>query len=89
MPASPVTRAAPERRSRASIRLKRALFLATFAALSDPISRTYYDRKHAEGKKHNAALMCLARRRCDVLYAMLRSGTHYRHPEPTPAPAAA
>lgn len=43
----------------------------------------------AEGKKHNAALICLARRRCDVLYAMLRNGTHYRHPDPTPTPAAA
>ncbi|GGS01052.1 hypothetical protein GCM10010269_45030 [Streptomyces humidus] len=41
------------------------------------------------GKKHNAALICLARRRCDVLYAMLRNGTHYRHPEPAPAAAAA
>ncbi|MEV6449665.1 IS110 family transposase [Amycolatopsis sp. NPDC051716] len=60
--------------------LKRAFFLAAFAALSDPTSRTYYDRKRAEGKKHNAALICLARRRCDVLYAMLRNGTHYRHP---------
>jgi transposase len=70
-------------------KLKRAFFLAAFAALHDPTSRTYYDRKRAEGKKHNAALICLARRRCDVLYAMLRNGTHYRHPEPAPTPAAA
>ena len=69
--------------------LKRAFFLAAFASLSDPTSRTYYDRKRAEGKKHNAALICLARRRCDVLYTMLRNGTHYRHPEPAPVPAAA
>ncbi|MFE7935758.1 transposase, partial [Streptomyces sp. NPDC057456] len=69
-------------------KLKRAFFLAAFAALSDPTSRTYYDRKRAEGKKHNAALICLARRRCDVLYAMLRNGTHYR-PEAAPALAAA
>ncbi|UMP07069.1 IS110 family transposase [Amycolatopsis sp. EV170708-02-1] len=70
-------------------RLKRAFFLAAFAALSDPTSRTYYDRKRAEGKKHNAALICLARRRCDVLFAMLRSRTYYQHPEPTNTPAAA
>ncbi|MFD9966550.1 IS110 family transposase [Amycolatopsis sp. NPDC058986] len=70
-------------------KLKRAFFLSAFAALSDPVSRTYYDRKRAEGKKHNAALICLARRRCDVLYAMLRNHTYYRHPEPTTAPAAA
>ena len=70
-------------------KLKRAFFLAAFAALSDPTSRAYYDRKRAEGKKHNAALICLARRRCDVLYAMLRNRTCYRHPEPLPAAAAA
>ncbi|WP_370935063.1 IS110 family transposase [Amycolatopsis sp. cg13] len=70
-------------------KLKRAFFLAAFAALSDPTSRAYHDRKRAEGKKHNAALICLARRRCDVLYAMLRNGTHYRHPEPADQPAAA
>ncbi|MFG1641321.1 IS110 family transposase [Amycolatopsis sp. NPDC049252] len=70
-------------------KLKRAFFLAAFAALHDPAGRAYYDRKRAEGKKHNAALICLARRRCDVLYAMLRNGTHYRHPEAAPAPAAA
>jgi transposase len=61
-------------------KLKRAFFLAAFAALSDPTSRAYYDRKRAEGKKHNAALICLARRRCDVLYAMLRTNTHYQPP---------
>lgn len=59
--------------------LKRALFLSAFAALHDPASRAYYDRKRAEGKRHNAALICLARRRVDVLFAMLRDGTHYEH----------
>ncbi len=59
-------------------KLKRALFLSAFAALHDPASRSYYDRKRAEGKKHNAALICLARRRCDVLYAMLNSKQPYR-----------
>ena len=67
--------------------LKRAFFLAAFAALADPINRAYYDRKRAEGKRHNAALICLARRRCDVLFAMLRHKTPYQ-PRPT-APVAA
>lgn len=58
--------------------LKRAFFLAAFAALADPASRAYYDRKRAEGKKHNAALICLARRRVDVLHAMLRDKTTYQ-----------
>ena len=34
-------------------RLKRALVLSAFAALHDPTSRAYYDRKRAAGKKHN------------------------------------
>jgi transposase len=66
-------------------KLKRALFLSAFAALGDPTSRGYYDRKRAEGKKHNAALICLARRRCDVLYAMLKNKDLYRNPTPSVA----
>lgn len=67
--------------------LKRALFLSAFAALrSDPVSRTYYDRKRAQGKRHNAALICLSRRRCDVLFAMLRNGEPYRAPAQTLKP---
>lgn len=66
--------------------LKRAFFLAAFAALQDPTSRAYYDRKRAQGKKHNAALVCLARRRIDVLHAMLKHGTLY---EDRSGPAAA
>ena len=65
--------------------LKRALFLSAFAALSDPVSRAYYDRKIAHHKRHNEALIALARRRCDVLYAMLRDGKPYLQP---PAAAA-
>ncbi|GAB3810077.1 hypothetical protein GCM10027605_47140 [Micromonospora zhanjiangensis] len=48
-------------------------------ALVDPLSRAYYDRNRAEGKKHSAALICLARRRVDVLHAMLRAQTLYQH----------
>lgn len=40
--------------------LKRALFLTSFASLSSPESRTYYDRKRAENKRLNAALICLS-----------------------------
>jgi transposase len=58
--------------------LKRAFFLAAFASLKDPASRAYYDKKRSEGKKHNAALICLARRRCDVLFAMLRDKKPYQ-----------
>ncbi|KWK62598.1 IS110 family transposase [Burkholderia ubonensis] len=58
--------------------LKRALFLSAFAALRDPVSRAYYSRKIQQGKRHNQALIALARRRCDVLFAMLRDGTIYQ-----------
>ena len=63
---------------RGNHRLKNAMFLAAFASLRSPDSKVFYDRKRAEGKKHNAALICLARRRCDVILAMLRNGEHYR-----------
>jgi hypothetical protein len=52
--------------------------------LSDPASRAYYDKKIAQGKHHTQALLCLARRRADVLFAMLRDGTFY---EPQPSAA--
>ena len=68
--------------------LKRTLFLSAFAALRDPVSRAYYDRKIAQGKRHNQALIALARRRCDVLYAMLRDGTLYQPRPAQPALAA-
>ncbi|MGW6023722.1 IS110 family transposase [Streptomyces sp. NPDC055099] len=58
--------------------LKRTLFLASFASLSSPESRAYYDRKRAENKRHNAALICLTRRRVDVLHAMLKHRTLYQ-----------
>lgn len=69
---------------RGNKQLKRAFFLSAFAALADPASRTYYDKKISQGKHHTQALLCLARRRADVLFAMLRDGTFY---DPQPAPA--
>jgi transposase len=58
-------------------RLKRALYLSAFASLREPASREYYDRKRAEGKDHRSALVCLARRRTNVLYAMLKTKSEY------------
>ncbi|WP_310168507.1 IS110 family transposase [Arthrobacter sp. BE255] len=65
--------------------LKRTLYLSAFAALKDPLSKAYYDRKRAEGKRHNQALIALARRRCDTLFAMLRDGSLY-HPKTPQTP---
>lgn len=50
---------------------------STFSTASEP-SREYYDKKRGEGKKHNTALICLARRRSDVIYAMLRDRKPYQ-----------
>jgi len=58
------------------------MFLAAFASLRDPASKAFYDRKRAEGKRHNAALICLARRRCDVILAMLRTCQPYQPARP-------
>lgn len=69
---------------RGNHRLKNAMFLAAFASLRSPESKAFYDRKRAEGKKHNAAIICLARRRCDVIHAMLRNIEPYRTPDTTP-----
>jgi len=71
-------------------RLKNAFFLAALSSLQHPPSRIYYDRKRAEGKRHSQALMCLARRRVDVLHAMLITNTPYKPPTSNPElPAAA
>jgi transposase len=77
------------RSRRGNHRLKNAMFLAAFASLRDPASKAFYDRKRSEGKRHNAALICLARRRCDVILAMLRTGQPYQPARPAPRVAEA
>ncbi|MDT5149028.1 MAG: hypothetical protein QOI01_761 [Mycobacterium sp.] len=68
-------------------RLLRACYLsAQIAIRTDAASRTYYDRKRVEGKTHTQAVIALARRRLNVLWAMLRDGKAY---QATPTAAAA
>jgi len=58
--------------------LKRVFYQSAFSSLrSTPESRAFYDRKRAEGKRHTQALIALARRRVNVLWAMLRDGTTF------------
>lgn len=58
--------------------LKWVLFLSAFASIKgDPASRDYYDKKRAERIRHNQAVIDLARRRSDVLFAMIRDGPFY------------
>ncbi len=41
-------------------------------------SRRFYERKRAEGKRHIQAVLALARRRVNVLWALIRDGRSYR-----------
>jgi transposase len=53
--------------------LRRVFYLSALSSLSAPgPNRDYYQRKRAQGRKHQPALMALARRRVDVLWALLR-----------------
>lgn len=54
-------------------RLLRVCYLAAqTAAIYCPVSKSYYERKRAEGKTHKQAIIALARRRINVIWAMLR-----------------
>jgi transposase len=58
--------------------LKRVFYQSAFASLrASPESRVFYERKRAEGKRHTQALIALARRRVNVVWAMLRDGTTF------------
>jgi hypothetical protein len=48
-------------------------------------SGEFYRRKRAEGKTHRQALIALARRRVNVLWAMLRDGRTYEERTPEAA----
>jgi transposase len=66
---------------RGNLQVRQIFFFAAVASLvHDPQSRRYYDRKRAEGKRATAALLCLARRKANLLHAMLRNGSLYRAP---------
>ena len=59
-------------------RLKRALVLSAARSVDFcEESRAYYDRKRSEGRCHYSAVVALARRRINVMYAMLRDGKRY------------
>lgn len=59
--------------------LLRALYMSAMASIRFcPLSRAHYDRKRAEGKNHKQAVLSLARRRANVLWAMIRGGSCYQ-----------
>ena len=60
--------------------LKRVFYQSAFIAVGcDPTSKTYYARKRAEGKNHQQAVIALARRRINVLHAIMRTRQPYDH----------
>jgi len=75
--------------------LQNVFYMAAFSAVHRPgPSKTYYDRKRAEGKRHDQALLALARRLVDVIWALLRDRRTFQTdpppralPRPTPAAA--
>jgi transposase len=67
-------------------RLLRACYLASHIAIrTDTASRIYYDRKRAQGKRHPQAVLALARRRINVMWAMLRDHKPYQPTAPNAA----
>ena len=58
--------------------LKRVFYQSAFISIAcTPASKTFYQRKRAEGKTHHEAVIALARRRVNVLHAILRNRTPY------------
>ena len=58
--------------------LKRVLYRSAFSCISHhERSQAFYRKKRAEGKAHHQAVIALARRRVNVLWAMLRDGQTY------------
>ena len=61
------------------------MFTAAFVATQhDPDTRAYYLRKRAESKHHNTAVTCVARRRPNIILAMLKTQTPYQPRQPQP-----
>ncbi len=63
-------------------RLLRVFYLsAQLSIRHNDQSQLFYNRKRVEGKHHTQAVLALARRRLNVLWAMLRDGCPYRMPD--------
>ncbi|MET9031168.1 IS110 family transposase [Nocardia sp. NPDC004168] len=78
------------RPTRYNRRMRRVFYLAAFAGLrvENGPSRRFYERKRAERLIHPQALMSLARRLVDVLWALLRDGREFVLQPPTAAGSA-
>jgi len=69
--------------------LRRVLYLSAQISMIRPgPSRDYYLKKRGQKRTHNQAVIALARRRIDVLWALLRDNRTWEHEPPTLAQAA-
>lgn len=69
--------------------LRHAFYLSAQTAMMRPgPNREYYLKKRQQGRTHTQAVIALARRRVDVLWALLRDGRTYAD-TPPPLPRAA
>lgn len=71
--------------------LRRVFYLAALSAIkrADGPSRAYYQRKRGEGKRHVQALIALARRLVNLIWALIRDNRSFTTEAPTPAATAA
>jgi hypothetical protein len=70
-------------------RLRRVFYLAALSSLrTGGPSRQFYDRKRGERLVHSQALLALARRLVDVLWALLRDGREFTVVKPIATAAA-
>jgi transposase len=72
-------------------RLRRVFYMAALSSLkvTDGPSRRFYDRKRTERQIHTQALLPLARRLVDVLWALLRDGREFTFEYPASVAATA
>lgn len=66
---------------RGSPYLRKALFQAALVASnSDPVLKAYYQKKRAEGKHHKTCIGAVARKLCNIIYAVLKNDKPYQIP---------
>jgi transposase len=71
-------------------RLRRVMYMSALTSIRcDANSRAYYQRKRNQGKRPIPATICLARRRTNVLYALIRDNRTWQPDSPPSTTTAA
>lgn len=67
---------------RGSPYLRKALFQAALVASnSDPVLKAFYQKKRAEGKHHKTCIGAVARKLCNIIFAVLKNNKPYKVPK--------